>query len=440
MAQAIPKSPPDAPSGLNYSIVMDFLFALALASLFSGIEGNIGFTNIHPFEFIAVICLLGTASRHDLRFPSVLLPAVLFLVNHVVSATAYGAVNGVREILQLFVTVGYMISLWTYYRREDITRMINYFAVMIVCIVAFTVVWHIAHGQFVGWKLLDNAKSSFLALPVLVSGWLAKRRDKLDLTSLVVIIGCGLIILLSAERKAYLAAIFGLLFGAGLLNKRMLVVVACLVAVVAAVLLFTDAQGSLSIHIMSLLSPTQGIPNLGAITRVYVSQGYVPESFSNMQRLFSLAAGWGFFTTSPFFGIGTNAYVDLVQIKFGYLPPWMTIGIHDEFFRVLVENGIVGEVFYLFIWIAAFRNLVAIGSFREWPKPLRGADRTRVIMFVACLMYCAFESSKTLSLLSIQLALMPQLFIPKARRQRYVLNLKVARDREASGLAPQGTG
>ena len=62
------------------------------------------------------------------------------------------------------------------------------------------------------------------------------------------------------------------------------------------------------------------------------------------------------FLENPFLGLGTNKYEILVNEQYYYLPKFMKMGIHGEFQRVLVENGLVGIIAYLFIWYKSWKR------------------------------------------------------------------------------------
>ena len=74
------------------------------------------------------------------------------------------------------------------------------------------------------------------------------------------------------------------------------------------------------------------------------------DTYSNVQRTFSLHISKELISKNPIFGIGTNNYINYVEENYSFLPGFMRWGIHGEFQRVTVENGIVGLFLYLFIW------------------------------------------------------------------------------------------
>jgi O-antigen ligase len=174
-----------------------------------------------------------------------------------------------------------------------------------------------------------------------------------------------------------------------------------------------DPDGYLSRQITSIVSPTE---ESSAVSQH--DGGYLPQSLSNAQRLFAFQAGWDQFLSSPLIGVGTNQYVDLVNATFAYLPFYLRTGIHDEFFRVLVENGVLGFSVYIASWLMALFRLMKTTDLSRWASGLQGAARTRVILFAACFAFCAFESSKTLSILAVFVAVLIDVLVPAIRPPR----------------------
>ncbi len=78
------------------------------------------------------------------------------------------------------------------------------------------VAWHVARGEFVGWKQLNEPKTVFTVLPLLLI-LLAARFGGPRRQLLFVLAACaaGVVILLSGERKAYLFAVLALAIWAG---------------------------------------------------------------------------------------------------------------------------------------------------------------------------------------------------------------------------------
>ena len=74
------------------------------------------------------------------------------------------------------------------------------------------------------------------------------------------------------------------------------------------------------------------------------------DSYSNLQRAFAFNISKEYFLRNPIIGIGTNNFILTLNNEHYYLPDFLMVGIHNEFFRIPVENGLVGLFLYLMIW------------------------------------------------------------------------------------------
>ena len=74
------------------------------------------------------------------------------------------------------------------------------------------------------------------------------------------------------------------------------------------------------------------------------------DSYSNLQRAFAFNISKEYFLRNPIIGIGTNNFILTLNHEYHYLPYFLMVGIHNEFFRIPVENGLVGLFLYLMIW------------------------------------------------------------------------------------------
>ena len=74
------------------------------------------------------------------------------------------------------------------------------------------------------------------------------------------------------------------------------------------------------------------------------------DSYSNLQRAFAFNISKEYFLRNPIIGIGTNNFILTLRNEHHYLPYFLMVGIHNEFFRIPVENGLVGLFLYLMIW------------------------------------------------------------------------------------------
>jgi O-antigen ligase len=213
----------------------------------------------------------------------------------------------------------------------------------------------------------------------------------------------GGVVVMSGERKSLIIYVFAaLILMSGIGPRKSLQILIAPVAVMAITLIFFADDYTMR-HIDSL-----------TLTTEYDLEG-VPTSFSNQQRAFALETGWNMLQESPFIGIGTNAYDKTIERAFANYPSYFLKGIHSEFFRILVENGFIGFIAYVSIWIAS--------AIRTWnlAKRLRATGlmsslqaksylRVYAMLFVTSGIICGLEASGTdLFLLLALVSLWPDL-------------------------------
>ena len=389
--------------------LLSLLFAAALASLFTGIDYDTDFARIRPFEFLATLCILGTVSQLGLQRISIhrfLGFHLAFLTFYVFSAFTVGAGNGQRELIQVVVISSFVVSLAAYAPTVDMTRLLSAFSRLVLGIMFFNIVWHLDQGFYTGWKRLGDPVAIFLLLPAIVSARFATWRSKGYVSVIMILALTGVIILLSGERKAYIVAGVGIVAAGGLINARYLLIVP-LIIVAIAILARLDPSGYLDSQLSSIYHPGTSGDLLSLTTSDRV------ESLSNVSRQLQFQLGWEAFESSPIIGIGTNAYESTVQVRLANLPAYLNSGLHGEFLRVLVENGVIGLSLYLAAWMVALRRLADSTNIFRLGRGLEGVDRTRVLLFAAVLVYCIFEASKTLSILAFMIAPIIDILMPK---------------------------
>ena len=96
--------------------------------------------------------------------------------------------------------------------------------------------------------------------------------------------------------------------------------------------------------------------------------------------------------------------------QYYYFPKFFLGGIHNEFQRVLVENGLVGLFFYLFIWYKSWtrtKNITIKAKKIGLMSDLQYKFCTYSIYF-ACIMYVGSEASSLRSfIILIFISLLP---------------------------------
>ena len=165
---------------------MNALLAAAVLSLMLPIRMETGLILVRPFEFLIALGMLGwplIAARRGVRVPTGLLLLLPYLTWHVLSATVGGPRNTVREALQVFVVTMFAFLVAQEAPRLDMKRFSRRLLLGIAAIALGTIVWHIAHGYWAGWKRVPDPRLSFVFLPVVLAGLIlfaeAERRRRL---------------------------------------------------------------------------------------------------------------------------------------------------------------------------------------------------------------------------------------------------------------------
>ena len=370
---------------------------------------DIGLVQLRPFDAIAVLLFLLVLRQRALlrQVGAGLLFLVPYFLWHVLSAFMVGTSNGLREELQIGLVAIFAFSVAVSIDRINYPKVARYVLIGLSIVMAYSIIWHISNGYWTGWKRLNDPKAAFTFLPMVVSMLIlftdaSKRRKYWFMWAALAVV-----IVMSGERKALL--IFSLLtislFSSGRLLQTAPTIIAgyALLAFIASVT--TDPYLSRQLNTFV---------NLGDSYQSYESlaQGDAPISLSNAQRIFALHVSQDMLSKHPVVGVGTNAYVDLVRAQFACLPSYMTLGIHSEFLRILTENGIIGIVLYLLVWIMSLIRLMRVARKFVTAKIISEfqAKILPTMSFLPCLFYVAFEASGTHSfVVLIFISLLPEL-------------------------------
>ena len=391
---------------------MNALLAVAVLSLMLPIRMETGLVLVRPFEFLIALGMLGwplIAARRGVRVPAGLLLLLPYFLWHVASATVGGPRNTAREGLQVLVVTIFAFLLAQEAPRLDMKRLAPRLVLGIAAIAAGTIVWHIAHGNWVGWKQLPDARLTFVFLPLLLAGLILFAEAQKRRTLHFVWAGMLPLLVMSGERKALVIYLIltALLFARG---RLALIAPAVAAAFVGLLLLSTVVENPyLQRQIRTLVEPG----GTGNYEYVLATGRYLPgDTPSDVQRAFALHVSRQMFAEHPFVGVGTNQYLAIVSETYPNLPKELQLEIHGEFQRILTENGLVGFSLYVLIWAAAWERLSRV---------LRGAvERGRLtstqgrvlplLLFIPLALFVGTEASGTRAFVgAILISLLPEL-------------------------------
>jgi O-Antigen ligase len=388
------------------------LLAAAVLSLMLPIRMETGLLLVRPFEFLIALGMLGwplIAARRGVRVPTGLLLLLPYLTWHVASATVGGPRNTLREGLQVFVVTMFAFLVAQEAGRLDVKRLSRRLLLGIAAIALGTIVWHVAHGYWVGWKQIPDPRLSFVFLPVVLAGLIlfaeAENRHRLY----VVWAGLFPVLLLSGERKALVIYLIlsALLFARG----RLALIVPGLAAAFVGLLLLSTvvADPYLQKQIRTLVEPGGS----GDYEYVLATGRYLPgDTPSDVQRAFALHVSSQLFAGHPLFGVGTNQYEAIVGDTYSNAPVDMRLGIHGEFQRILTENGLVGFSLYALIWVAAWVRLTRVlrNALEHGRLTSTQVRLVPLLLFIPLALFVGTEASGTRAFVGvIAVSLLPEL-------------------------------
>ena len=385
MTTLTPFQEPAAPVKTVGSYLIDLLFAAGAATLFFHAEVYVEiYRGVHvrvplnaPLMIItAVLTLVGFAKRSTI-WATMNWFLLAFVTMHVASAFRLGSDNGLREMAEAVMVFAFVLAFALRYSRASIYRFYLLFAPMAAAVMIYNIGWHVQQGYYFMWKRLYNPKALFDLLPLMITGWLLTRQKFPVVLACVLMVGAGGIILLSGERKAYIAFIIAI---ALMLNPRN--AGSYLVPVVAGFLVYLGVTLSGTPYLLRQVQTLLAVVGIGPM----------PDSISSAERAWQLHLGLLFLHQNPLFGVGTNGFLRLSQRLYS-ASDFAEIGIHGEALRVLVEDGMLGLGVYLAFVLASAAQLFS-PTLRAGRTS--GEQRVAVLWFLSMLVYTSFEGSNLL--------------------------------------------
>jgi hypothetical protein len=366
---------------------------ISLGALFMGLELRTPVGTLKPIDIVSLfligIFLVSTHPRHIKVSAGLLLLIMFYLVSTVPALWTGDMAYISKRFLQIAILISFGILICNI--NNDSLHRGHYLTILMLlgATVAFNVVWHVAHGHLIGWKQLGDPKSAFLFLPMcigigLVIHALPTNRLWISIWGILFIL-----IIMSAERKAVLPFVAMTL--AVFLSVRNIgaLMLAAIIGVLAALAADAVTGGQISKRVGSIFVEQDRNEIWYAI------EGGVPSSISDTARKLGSEVAWAMFAQNPFLGAGTDATGNFAKTYFANYPTYLRAAVHNEFLRMLAENGILGTGIVL---AALGRSLILSLRDAAWMQR-RFRDhayiRVLIIMFVPTLTYMWYEGSGT---------------------------------------------
>ncbi len=394
----------------KYKHTNNIILSILILSLFIHLRFETTLVIIRPFDLLCIIIfpfiiLIKNSEdgKSNLGF-SYLIP---FFLIHAFSALTVGTDNFIRESLQIMIILFFAIILSKFKTRVQYKETINYLFFGALIITVGTIFWHLEKGYWVGWKQLPDTRIIFTIITILTFLFITffeKYKKKQILILLFILLP---ILIMSGERKALI--IFLILF---LVRYSPGISIKTIFILFMIYLLFNILNTFIeNAYISNKINTMLNILQTGNVN-YFFSTGQINQNdtFSNLQRAFSFQVSKEYFLENPFLGIGTNKYVILVNEQYYNLPKFMKLGIHGEFQRVLVENGLVGIIAYLYIWYKSWTRTKII-LFETLKNGLINKAQSNFLIYSVYLtfaFYIGTEASSTRSfLLLVIISLLP---------------------------------
>ena len=334
----------------NYKNNYAFLISILFLALFSNIRFQFDFALLRLFDILTVVFFIYILNKekhnNDKSYGFYYL--IPFFILHILLSYQLGFKNFLREFLQIIIIL-FFITIFL--KSKDNLNFKQLFKLLFVfsgLIILYTIYFHLSKGYFVGWKQLPDTRIAYVIFTILFFLYFKIFSNDKKFTFFILSLMLFTILVLSGERKAIAVFIFllCLYYFSGIGIKSAIILIALYVVFSISNEFITNP------YIKDKIETTLNIMNTGNYEYVmHTGQISDEDTYSNAQRAFSINVSKTLIYESPLFGVGTNNYINYVNENYSYLPNFMKLGIHGEFQRVVVENGIIGFLLYLFIWV-----------------------------------------------------------------------------------------
>ena len=361
------------------SLVRDVAFAITTASIIWDVRSPVGHVPIFlVFAILTFFLNLSSLTAWSKSLRVFVPPLFIFGSIHLISAFLTSSpwhtnrANGFKFLFQFCAITAFLWPLVVRYSQVSMRRYLALTGSLFFMTLLFILAYHAAHHRYVSWKLLSRGKSIFDLMPIMLivlsrsKRWLSRLVYPLLLPIFLIII------LISGERKAYILIVLIVPF---LINFRNPMVY------------IGPLFGGVLFSIAKVLQGKQGHGYIErqVNTLMGFAHGSVVRTNSNTERLFAVNLASKMFRRHPVFGSGTNSYNLLVERV--YLS---TLGTHNEWYRVLAENGVFGMFFYLATVLYGFAGLFRT---QVWGYTRSKEDKLfGYALFMTCFMYLSFEA------------------------------------------------
>ena len=376
---SLPRTAPVTAS--RYEAWTDFLFALTPIMLcIGGFAGES--RKALPFFFAALLVALTQWQRifSPRGMQIAASPALaLFMCVHIGLAFYTSPGQGFYRLAQMAAAYAFIVPFVVCYSQRPMKQFFKYSAILIGVLMVGTIGWHVTHKHLVTWKYLWDTKTAYSLLPFMALAFVTSKSHAARLYGPLLLGVVAVIILLSGERKAYILLGVSLLLMANPRNP----------------LTYLAPMAMLIIGPLAAAIDTSGYVTRQIGTLTGFAHGDVVQTLSNQQREWQYQYIMELSHQHPLIGLGTGSYVTtMVGTYASSNSPIIRpgIGVHGEFLRVLVENGVTGMIPWIILLVTSAAATILYA--RERPRGLQ-ERKLAAFLFVSVFMYMLFEAFDT---------------------------------------------
>jgi len=334
----------------NYKNNYAFLISILFLALFSNIRFQFDFALLRLFDILTIVFFIYifNKEKHNNDKSYGFYYLIPFFILHILLSYQLGFKNFLREFLQMVIILFFATIILKSKDNLNFKQVFRLLLVFSSLIILYTIYFHLSKGYYVGWKQLPDTRIAYVIFTILFFLYFKIFSNDKKFTFFILSLMLFTILVLSGERKAIAVFIFllCLYYFSGIGIKSAIILIALYVVFSISNEFITNP------YIKDKIETTLNIMNTGNYEYVmHTGQISDEDTYSNAQRAFSINVSKTLIYESPLFGVGTNNYINYVNENYSYLPKFMKLGIHGEFQRVVVENGIIGFLLYLFIWV-----------------------------------------------------------------------------------------
>jgi O-antigen ligase len=261
------------------------------------------------------------------------------------------------------------------------------------CIALYSMIFNVSQGDYVDYKELDSPKHSFAYFALLAVIRIFTTNKKKQFQYLITFVAI-VMLLFSGERKGWA----GFIIGTGMFvylqikskfTKRNF-------NAITTFIMITVTIGSITVLFLTA-NPEfhyldRQLSSFSDVTNFFSSGDSKYESKSDEERIFMLKYGMQLFVQYPLSGIGVDQFKEFVTKETSGL---ISHDAHNFYLKILVEDGIIGLIFFLLTLFFIFLELLK--KTRNKFSHIQQDARIIMALFLLGSVVNAFLAAKALS-------------------------------------------